>query len=217
MIVTSPARVAAKVPLRRLVGAAFLHFGLIAYLILVPFLCLLLAPPGAGLAEFLALGIRCSAIFLVGLAGIAGASIGVAAALDARTAHRQRRSEGTDAARSERRLASARELGRHRLAEPSPTILDALARHAWQHDDARDQALSRDIERVVATAVAALAATPDRAATINEQTAAALKHLDGAATDLATDRAAAVSNAAQATALYIQQRYGAADFTIKRD
>lgn len=209
-------RAVRRVRLWRLWAGAWLHFGVLAYLVGVPLACLLTAPAGAAAAQVARLGLRYSGWFLAGFALIGVAVAVVLGGLDRLADRRQRRRVVPDAEASERRLGEA--LAMARILPGAASIVNAIAMRPWSHDDPRDQTLSRDLAQVVRTAAAALAsAVPDRRHALHQQLAESLARIDAALADLARTRAAADEDSARATALYIRRRYGDPDFAIKPD
>ena len=214
----SPGQPLRPVPWRRLVAGAFLHFGVVAYVIVVPLASLLLVRTGADAAALLATGIHVSALFLLALAVTAAVAIGGAAMVDARADRRRRRSAAGDDAQSAQRIADALAIAERSLDPVAQAIVARLAAAAWRHDDPRDQALSRDLAQLVRTAAVAMASgSPERRALVADQTAAALRHLEHARADLEAVHATAAETDAAAAALYVERRYGPSDFAIKPD
>ena len=209
---------AARLPSWRLVAAAFLHFAILAYLVVVVPLSLLLAPSGGGVTGVLALGLKLSGVFLVGFLLIGIMATVMAGLVDGRARRRLRRrpSGAADIARD--RVATATGPSCVALDPESRRLLASIAARGWIYDDDRYQACARDLDIVVRTAVAALSeAAGERHAAVATETAVALGLIDQALAELDQARASAAADQARAAALYVQQRYGASDFAIKPD
>ena len=90
-----------------------------------------------------------------------------------------------------------------------------LSAAAWDHDDARYQALARDLQQVVDTAAIALrSAAADRRSIISAQAILGVTQIGDELTALNADRARSDEAAAQAATLYVARRYGPSDFAI---
>jgi len=202
----------------RLVGGAFLHFGIVAYVVVVPLAVAFSAPTGASAEALLRLGLVYSGWFLIGLLAIGLAATLASAVVDAFRHPRGQASSGAGAAHSADLLATTRtEAAGLSQAEIAARVAEIAAR-PWNHQDPAYQALSRDLAQVVRTAATALASAPaERRAAICARTMDALGHIDQALGQLTNSRAAQDETNAHAAALYVEQRYGASDFAITND
>lgn len=218
MQASQPRAIAPKLPTWRLVAAGFLHFGLIGYLISVVPLSLLLAPSGAGATEVLRTGLRLSGIFLVAFLLLGMACVMLAALWDGRKRGHGRRSSTNAPAIARDRVTGAVETARRALDSAAQPLLLSIATRGWAYDDDRYQALARDLDLIVGATVTALGeAPPEAIPAIRAQATSSLGIIDQALADLDGARASAAADAAQTAALYIQNRYGSSDFTIKAD
>lgn len=208
----------ASLPSWRLVAAGFLHFGLLGYLISVVPLSLLLAPSGAGAAGVLRVGLRLTGVFLLAFIALGIACVTIAAALDRRTRRHLRRSASAEPAIAQERVAAAMATARHAFDSSAQPVLASLTARAWDYGDHRYQAVARDLDIVVRTAAAALnAAPPEQTRAVQQDAAKSLYVIDQALGEIERARASAAARDARTATLYIQNRYGAADFTIKPD
>ncbi len=202
----------------RIVGGALIHFVVPVYLIGVPVACLLAAPAGASWGAIASNIPAFSAWFLGGYTLFALAATTGAAALDVlfgwRRRHREARDPRFAALASERRVARALSDARRTLGERALPLLDALRGPRWDHADDRYQALSLDLERVVATSLAALAsAAPERRTEIVGLATDSLARIEGALDELHAERGALDEGDVRTVARYIESRYRPSDFT----
>ena len=206
------------VPLWRLIAGAFLHFGILAFLIVVPLAGLLTAPAGASLADLARLGLTYSIWFLVIFGAIALLATAIAALMPATSDGERRHRLDADGQASKRRLVRAAVRMR---ALPDPTagaLFSTIVGGIWQHEDPRYQALSRDLDEVLRVTDAALAsAPPEKLPVIRRQLMSSLDYIRQAQAELHRDYALVDENSARAVALYVQRRYGELDFAIKPD
>ena len=210
---------AAKPPIRawRIVGGAFLHFVVPAYLVTVAVVTLFNAPAGASVGDLLRLALGYSGWFLAGYAALALAgTIGMAAiepALAIGRHRRQARDPGFASAESRlrvtRALAAARSLPGGELLR----VIDSIGTQRWDHDDSRFQTLSEDLYQVVRamTAANATASTKSRSDIIDLATGS-LRRIDDALGELVADRSRLDHGDARAVARYVENRYGSSDF-----
>lgn len=201
----------------RIVGGAFIHFVVPAYIIAVPVACLFAAPASASLAQVTSLALPFSGWFLGGYALVATLATLAAAGADpllrARRRRRQARDPRVAADRSARRLAQAAGDGRRLLGDRAAALLDTIRDASWDHADPRFQALSTDLGEVVRTATAALSTAPaERRAAIADGATRSLDHLATALQNLVAERGRLDEGDALAVARYIQMRHAPSDF-----
>jgi len=201
----------------RIVGGAFLHFAVPAYLVTVTTLTLVTAPAGAPMGEIARRALGYSGWFLVGYAALTLAATIAAAAIEPVLAIRRQRRQAGDPdlpatasrLRLTRALADARSLPGAELHR----AIDALAAPRWDHDDPRFQELSQDLDQVVRAMTAANAtASAQSRADIVDLATRALQRIDHALGDLAADRGRLDHGDARAVARYVENRYGPSDF-----
>lgn len=202
----------------RIVGGALVHFVVPIYLVGVPVACLVAAPAGASWGAIASNIPLFSAWFLGGYTLFTVAATAGAALLDRlfgwRRRHRETRDPRFAAIASERRVAHALSDARRTLGERALPLLDSLRGPRWDHQDARYQALSLDLERVVTTSLAALAsAAPDRRTEIVGLATETLGRIEVALDELHAERGALDEGDARTVARYIESRYGSSDFT----
>ena len=202
----------------RLVGGAFLHFGIVAYLVVVPLAVVLSAPENASTEALLRLGLGYSGWFLAGLLAIGLAATLLAAIVDALRDKGDPAAPRTPAMRSAEALARTRDEAALLPHDEIAARVAEISARAWNHEDPAYQALSRDLAEIVRTSAQALASAPaERRAAIRTRTLLALGHIDQALGQLASHLAAQDESKAHAAALYVEQRYGASDFAIPKD
>jgi hypothetical protein len=202
----------------RIVGGAFLHFAVPAYVVIVAILTLFDAPVGASLSNLARLALGYSGWFLAGYAALAVTMMIVAAAAEPPlVARRQRREAGDPAVsavasrlRVTRALADARTIAGGDLAR----LLDSIGAPRWDHDDSRFQALSQDLLQVVhvmttANASASAKSRPE----IIELVTQSLQRIDDRLGELAAERSRLDQGDARAVARYVENRYKPSDFT----
>lgn len=209
----------AKPPIRawRIVGGAFLHFAVPAYILCVAVITLLNAPARASVAELARLALGYSGWFLAAYATMAIAVTAVAAAIEPMLAIRRRRYRAHDSAfaatasrlRVTRALADARGLPGAEIHR----LLDSIAAPRWDHDDPRFQALSNDLTQVVhamstANATASDQSRPD----IIDLATRSLRRIDDALATLAAERGRLDHGDARTVTHYVENRYGPSDF-----
>lgn len=209
---------AARLPSWRLVAAAFLHFGIVAYLIVVIPLSMVLVPAHGTIEDMMRLSLRLSALFLVVYLMLGGTAVGIAAIIDGRARRASQRVTSMEPSLARSRVAGAIMMANGGFDSASQTTIEQIAARVWVYEDDRYQALARDLDMVVRRALAAQAEASDGVA---PQTSAAsamsLVLIDQALVALEHDRASAAATDVRAAALYIQQRYGSSDFAIKPD
>ena len=201
----------------RIVGGAFLHFAVPAYLVTVAVVTLFNAPAGAPASELARLALGYSGWFLAGYAALMVSATLAAAAIEPLLGARRRlqdthniRGSAIDSRlRLTRALADARSL-------PSAGIrrlVDSIGAPRWDHDDPRFQALSQDLAQVVqamrsANATASAQSRPD---IINLATGS-LQRIDDALGALIAEQRRLDHGDAIAVACYVENRYGPSDF-----
>lgn len=201
----------------RLVGGAYLHFAVPAYLVAMPLAALFAGPPDARIAALIGALPRLSAWFLGGYALLAALSVAAAMALEPLlrrgAARREARDPHRAALASSRRVARAIADGIARLGPDSASVLDALRGPRWDHADDRFQALSADLAEVVRAASAALATAPaERRAAIADLAAASLHRVDAALAMLQAERGRLDEGDLHTVARYVAMRYDSSDF-----
>ena len=202
----------------RFVAGAFLHFGTVSGFVVVPVACLLLAPAGAGAEQIVQLALRTCAVFLVALLAVAGAATLLAAIVEPLLHRRGRARDDGPSVESRRRLNRAVETARRALDPATAARIERIAGAAWDHDDPAFQALSRDLDHLVASTAAALATAPiERRRGLVDAAATATGRLGDELTALNTERAQADEARAQAAALYVERRYGPSGLAIPPD
>ena len=201
----------------RLVGGAYLHFAVPAYLVFTPLAAIFLSPAHDSVAAMIVLVPWLSAIFLGGYAMLAAGSVIVALAIELllrfRNARREARDPRSAAQASSRRVARAIGDGAPRLGPEAAQTLDAFRGPRWDHADEQFQALSTDLAEVVRTASAALTtAPPERRAAIAKLSAASLHRIEAALAALQAQRSRLDEGDLQTIARYVATRYDSSDF-----
>jgi hypothetical protein len=210
---------AAKPPIRawRIVGGAFLHFAVPAYLVTVAVVTLFNAPAGASAGDLMRLALAYSGWFLVGYAALALVGTTGMAAIEPALAigrHRRRaRDPGFASAESRLRVTRALAAARSLPGGELRRLIDSIGAQRWDHDDSRFQALSEDLYQVVRamTAANATASTKSRPDIIDLATGS-LRRVDDALGELVADRSRLDHGDARAVARYVENRYGSSDF-----
>lgn len=203
------------VPPWRLVAGVLLHGAILAYLVAVPLLCLLLAPPGASAETLARLALTTSLWVLGGLAALAAGVLPLAVLSDRATRGRRRRNASDPAARSRALVAAA--AGDPPDGATAP-LLARIAAAPWDHDDPRCQALARDLAEVVDAARTALAsAPPERRADLSAAAAQSLACIADEVDALAAARSAADEEQLVLLSHYVQTRYPALDSPLRPD
>lgn len=202
----------------RIVGGAFLHFAVPAYVVIVAILTLFDAPAGASLGSLARLALGYSGWFLAGYAALAVTATIVAAAAEPLFVARRRRREAGDPAlsaaasrlRVTRAIADARSIAGSDLGR----LLDSIGAPRWDHDDPRFQALSQDFLQVVQvmTTANATASAKSRPEIIDLATLS-LQRIDDTLGELAAERSRLDHGDARAVARYVENRYGSSDFS----
>jgi hypothetical protein len=207
----------AKSPIRawRIVGGAFLHFAVPAYVVTVAVATFFTAPAGAPLSELAHLALGYSGWFLAGYGALALTATLVAAALEPLVNLRRRVAIDPNRAATDSRtrvthaLAEARSLPGADLRK----LVDGLAQPRWNHDDERYQALSLDFAQVVhAMAVANNTASNESRPDILALSTRSLQRIEEMLSSLVTERSRLDHGDAHTIARYIENRYGPSDF-----
>lgn len=208
----------AKAPIRawRIVGGAFLHFAVPAYIVTIAVATLFAAPTGAPFGDLAHLALGYSGWFLAGYAALALAATVVAAALEP-LAGLRRHSDAIDPSRA---ATDSRMRVTHALAEARSLpgadlrrLVDVLAQPRWDHDDERYQALSRDFAQVVhAMAVANDTASDESRIDILALATRSLQRIEDTLSGLVAERSRLDHGDARAVARYVENRYGPSDF-----
>ena len=200
----------------RIVGGAFLHFVVPAYLVTVALVTLFGAPAGASASALARLALGYSGWFLAGYGALALAGTIAAAAIEPALASGRRRSASDPSApaaasrlRVTRALADARALPGVEVGR----LVESLAVSRWDHDDARFQELSRDLDQVVRAMTAAHASASSQSRPdIADLATRSLLRIDAALRDLADDRSRLDHGDARTVTRYVENRYGPSDF-----
>lgn len=209
----------AKPPIRawRIVGGAFLHFAVPAYVLCVAVITLLNAPARVSLAELARLALGYSGWFLAGYVTMAIAATTVAAAIEPALELRRHRHLAHDSAfaatASRLRLTHALAEARGLPGADVHRLLDSIGGPRWDHDDPRFQALSNDLTQVVhamstANATASDQSRPD----IIDLATRSLRGIDDALATLAAERGRLDHGDARTVTRYVENRYGPSDF-----
>ena len=206
----------------RLVGGAYLHFAVPAYLVFTPLAAIFLSPAHGSIAAMIALVPWLSAIFLGGYAVLAAGSVIVAFAVEPLVRFLKARREARDprfaAQASSRRVARAIADGAPRLGPEAGQSLDAFRGPRWNHADEQFQALSADLAEVVRTASAAMAtAPPERRDAIAQLSAVSLHRIEDALSALQAERSRLDEGDLHTIARYVATRYDSSDFAGDRD
>lgn len=201
----------------RLVGGAYLHFAVPAYLVAMPLAAIFMAPARASIAAMVASVPRLSGLFLAGYFILAASSVFVAMGIEPllrlRNARRAARDPNFAAQASSRRVARAIADGVLQLGPEAASMLDSFRGSRWDHANEGFQALSADLVEVVRTASAALTtAPPDRRIAIADLAAASLQRIDAALTALQAERSRLDEGDLHTVARYIATRYDSSDF-----
>ena len=201
----------------RLVGGAYLHFAVPAYLISMPLAAIFLSPAHASIAAMIALVPELSALFLGGYAVLTASSVIVALAVERLLRFRHARREARDprfaAKASSRRVARAISDGIRLLGPEAAQTLDAFRSPRWDHEDERFQALSADLAELMRTASAGLAtAPPERRAAIAELAVSSLYRIEAGLTVLYAQRSRLDEGDLHTVARYVAMRYDPSDF-----
>lgn len=209
------------IPLWRISAGAFLHFGALAYLVLVPLALLLFSPEGASLQEILRLALRYSAIFLAAIVSFGCLATALCAAVDILQRARRRRApaeKDSSTLESRQHLVAATDTARRALDHAVAIRISTIAAAPWDHDDPRYQALARDLDNLVVTTAAAIGSVPaERRGDILSNAATAVAHIDHELAALNSERGRAEEARAQAAVRYVQSRYRPSDFSIPAD
>ena len=205
----------------RMVAGGLIHFAVAGYLVVVPVLCLLLAPAHASAETVARLALRLSLWFLVGLVGLVLITIPATIAADRVVRARRHRAARAPAIpdRSSAEATARVERATHAtLGEAAVPLLARIAAARWNHDDTRYQALARDLDEVVRAATVALAsAPPDRRLAISATTAEALARIAAELDALAAANAQADEAQVQLLSRYLDARYPALDSPLRPD
>ena len=206
----------AKAPIRawRIVGGAFLHFAVPVYVVTVAVATLFTAPTGAPLNELARLALGYSGWFLAGYSTLAVAATLAAAALEPLVGRRRNAADPSRAAIDSRmRLTHALAEARSLPGADLRRLVDMLAQPKWDHDDARYQALSRDLAQVVhAMAAANDTASDESRADILALATRSLQRIADTLRNLVADQSRLDHGDARAVARYVENRYGPSDF-----
>lgn len=209
----------AKAPIRawRIVGGAFLHFAVPAYVVAVAVATLFAAPAGAPLGELARLALGYSGWFLAGYTALTVLATLAAAAIEPVIGVRRLRRDAIDPSRaaidSRRRVTHALADVRSLPSADLHRLADALAAPRWDHDDMRYQALSQDLEQVVRAMTAAnRTASDDSRPDIVALATRSLQRVDDTLRDLAAERSRLDHGDASTIARYVENRYGPSDF-----
>jgi hypothetical protein len=210
----------AKPPIRawRIVGGAFLHFAVPAYVVTVAVVTLFNAPAGAPVGDLARLALGYSGWFLAGYTALALAATLAAAAIEPLVGIRRRRRDAIDPSRaaidSRRRVTHALADARSLPGADLRQLADSLAAPRWYHDDERYQALSQDLEQVVhAMAAANRTASDESRPDILALATRSLQRIDDTLGGLVAERGRLDHGDARAVARYVENRYGPSDFT----
>jgi hypothetical protein len=207
----------AKSPIRvwRIIGGAFLHFAVPAYVVTIAVATLFTAPASAPLGELAHLALGYSGWFLAGYGALALAATLAAAALEPLVNLRRRaaidpsRAATDSRARVTHALAEARSLPGADLRR----LVDRLGQPRWNHDDERYQALSRDLVQVVhAMAVANNTASNESRPDILALSTRSLQRIEDTLSGLVAERSRLDHDDARTIARYVENRYGPSDF-----
>jgi hypothetical protein len=201
----------------RLVGGAYLHFAVPAYLIVMPLSALAVSSYHAPVSAIITAVPRISAWFLGSYALLAASSVAAAIVLEPvlrlHIARRAARDPQWAATASSRRVARAIAEGVSRLGPEPASALDALRGERWDHVDERFQALSADLAEVVRTSCVALATAPvDRRAAIIRVSAESLHRIETALAALQAERGRLNEGDLNTVARYVELRHGSSDF-----
>lgn len=201
----------------RIVGGAFLHFAVPAYLVTVAVVTLFNAPAGAPASELARLALGYSGWFLAGYAALMVIATLAAAAIEPLLSARHRRHDASNIGggaidsrvRLTRALADARSLPNAEIHR----LIGSIGAPRWDHDDSRFQALSQDLAQVVqamssANATASAQSRPD----IIDLATRSLRRIDDALGALTAEQSRLNHGDARTVARYIENRYGPSDF-----
>ncbi len=209
----------AKPPIRawRIVGGAFLHFAVPAYVLTVAVVTLFNAPAGAAVSDLTRLALGYSGWFLAGYAALTLIATLAAAAIEPLTVIGRRRRDAIDPGRaaidSRRRVTHALADARSLPGADLRRLTDALAAPRWNHDDERYQALSQDLEQVVhAMTTANRTASNESRTDILALATRSLQRIDDALGELAAERGRLDHGDARTVARYVEHRHGSSDF-----
>jgi hypothetical protein len=215
--ITKPLRGRPPIRVWRIVGGAFLHFAVPAYVVTVVVVTLFNAPTGAAVGDLARLALGYSGWFLVGYAALTLAATLAAAAIEPLVGMRRRRHDAINPGRaaidSQRRVTHALADARSLPGADLRRLADALAAPRWDHDDERYQALSQDLEQVVhAMATANKTASDEARPDIVALATRSLQRIDNTLGDLTAERSRLDHGDARTVARYVENRYGSSDF-----
>lgn len=196
----------------RVVGGAFLHFALPAYLLVGLGCCAAGLLSGLTFDELAAHALTYSAWFAIGYLGIALIGTVAAVMLDPPLRRRQRRRAERDPnaaiQQSYQNLADALADGRAHLDPAAVLQLDVIAVQEWHHEQLAFQAISADLTKVVGASIAAMAtASSERREDITAVTVAALARIADGIHDLQLERSRLDEGDLRTVARYIDGRY----------
>jgi hypothetical protein len=209
----------AKPPIRawRIVGGAFLHFAVPAYVVTVAVVTLFNAPAGAPVSDLARLALGYSGWFLASYTALTLAGTLAAAVIEPLLGIRRRHRDAIDPSRtaidSRRRVTRALADARSLPGDELRRLTDALAAPRWDHDDERYQALSHDLEQVVHAMVAANRTASDESRPdIVALATRSLQRIDDTLGGLAAERSRLDHGDARTVARYVENRYRPSDF-----
>jgi len=205
-------------PWRMAVGA-LLHFAVAGYLLVVPLLCLLLAPAPFSAEGLARLALRISLWFLLSLAGLMLVMVPAMLVADRWLRARRRRvAVAQQDPRAQEAAARVQQAARAPLGETATPWLSRIAGARWAFWDARYQALARDLAEVVQAATVALASSSaDRRDVIDASAAHALARIANEVEALGDEQARADEAEVQRLSIYLQNRYPAYDSPLRPD
>ncbi len=201
----------------RIIGGAFLHFAVPAYILIVAMVTLFSAPAGAAVSDLARLALGYSGWFLTGYLAFALAATIAAAAIEPMLGFVRRRRGASDTAQaaieSRNRVTKAIADARALPGGDLQRLVDSIAAPRWDHDDARFQALSQDLIQVVQAMTAANATASDKSRPeIIALATRSLQQIDIGLSSLTEEQARLDHGDAQAVTLYVENRYGPSDF-----
>lgn len=201
----------------RIVGGAFLHFAVPAYVVIVATVTLFNAPAGASTTDLARSALSHSGWFLAGYLMLALAATLAAAAIEPMLGFVRGRRDATDttqAANASRlRVTKAIADARSLPGGDVQRLIDSIAMPRWNHDDSRFQALSQDLVQVVQAMTAANATASDKSRPeIIALATRSLRQIDIGLSSLTEEQARLDHGDAHAVARYVENRYGPSDF-----
>jgi hypothetical protein len=205
------------IPSWRIVGGAFLHFAVPAYVVIVAMVTLFSASSDASASDFARLALSYSGYFLGGYAALTlvamTAAIGVETLMGASARRRRPHDPGRSALESRRRVSRALANARSLPGADCQRLVDSLASPRWDHDDSRYQALSNDLEQVVhAMTTANRTASDASRSDIVLLAIRSLQRIDDALGKLEAERGRLDLGDARTVARYVENRHGPSDF-----